>query len=93
MNEKYFSAVMPRLAKANELVSFLALAGCKHVTIDVNSAGVGITAFPYDEETKDKVMGLMRMYAGKDDELNEEPHTGEYHSWWTCQLIYDYEKN
>lgn len=93
MNEKYFSAVMPRLAKAYELVSFIALADCKHVMIDVSTTGVGITAYPYEEETKDKVMGLMRMYAGKDDEVQEEPHKGEYHSWYTCQLVFNFEKD
>lgn len=93
MNEKYFNAVRPALVKANELVSFITLADCKHVTIDVTIDAVGVTAFPRDVETKDKVMGLMRMYAEKDDELQEEPHKSDNHYWYTCQLIHYFEKD
>lgn len=93
MNEKYFNAVRPALGKAYELVSFITLADCNHVTIDVTFDGVGVTAFPRDVETKDKVMGLMRMYAGKDDELQEEPRKSENHSWFICQLIHNFEKD
>jgi len=92
MNEKYFNAVRPVLGKAYELVSFITLADCKHSSIDVTFDGVGVTAFPRDVETKDKVMGLMRMYAEKNDELLEEPHKSKDHSWYTCQLIHHFEK-
>lgn len=89
MNEKYFNAVRPVLGKAYELVSFIALANCKHVNVDLGVSGVTITAYPYEAEIKEKVMGLMRMYAEKDSELKEEYHTGEYHSWWTCDLHFN----
>ena len=93
MNEKLFNSVGPKMGKVCELVSLITLVGCEHVTVDVTSEGVGITAYPRDVETKDKVMGLMRMYARKDDELQEEPHKGEYHNWFTCQLIFNFEKD
>lgn len=93
MNEKLFNLVGPRMGKVCELVSFITLVSCKHVIVDVRENGVTITAYPYDEEVKDKVIGLMRMYAGKDNEPKVEYSTGKYHNWYTCELTLTYEKD